>query len=79
MAGFALVATLEPCWRALHDAGARGPWHYPAASTLTVTAMAKKSDKRQASALDEVRRHVRVFVDLGRVAGESNDQNRFLD
>jgi RNA polymerase sigma factor (sigma-70 family) len=46
---------------------------------LTVTAMAKKSDKRQASALDEVRRHVRVFVDLGRVAGESNDQNHFLD
>ena len=41
--------------------------------------MAKKSEKQQASALDEVRRHVRVFVDLGRVAGESNDQNRFLD
>ena len=41
--------------------------------------MAKKSEKHQASALDEVRRHVRVFVDLGRVAGESNDQNRFLD
>jgi len=79
MAGFALVATLEPCWRAQHDAGARCPWHNPAACTLTVTAMAKKSDKQQASALDEVRRHVRVFVDLGRVAGESNDQNRFLD
>ena len=34
--------------------------------------MAKKSEKHQASALDEVSRHVRVFVDLGRVAGESN-------
>jgi two-component sensor histidine kinase len=46
---------------------------------VTRTAMAKKSDKQQASPLDEVRRHVRVFVDLGRIAGESNDQNRFLD
>jgi transcriptional regulator with GAF, ATPase, and Fis domain len=41
--------------------------------------MAKKSEKQQTSALDEVRRHVRVFIDLSRVAGESNDQNRFLD
>jgi hypothetical protein len=32
--------------------------------------MAKKSEKRQASALDQVRRHVRVFVDMGRAAGE---------
>jgi hypothetical protein len=30
--------------------------------------MAKKAHKQQASALDEVRRHVRIFVDLGRVA-----------
>jgi hypothetical protein len=41
--------------------------------------MAKKSEKQQASALDQVRRHVRVFVDMGRAAGESSDQNRFLD
>ena len=41
--------------------------------------MAKKSDKQQTSALDEVRRRVRVFIDLSRVAGESNEQNRFLD
>jgi len=41
--------------------------------------MAQKSEKQQTSALDEVRRHVRVFIDLSRVAGESNDQNRFLD
>ena len=41
--------------------------------------MAKKSEKQQTSALDEVRRHIRVFIDLSRVAGESNDQNRFLD
>jgi len=41
--------------------------------------MAKKSDKQQASALDEIRRYVRVFVDLGRLAGESTDQDRFLD
>ena len=41
--------------------------------------MAKKSDKQQASTLDEIRRHVRVFVDLGRLAGESTDQDRFLD
>jgi two-component sensor histidine kinase len=41
--------------------------------------MAKKPQPQQASMLDEVRRHVRVFIDLGRVAGESSDQNRFLD
>ena len=39
--------------------------------------MAKKSEKEQTSALDEVRRHVRVFIDLSRVAGESNDQTAF--
>ena len=43
------------------------------------SAMAKKSDKQQTSALDEIRRYVRVFVDLGRLAGESTDQDRFLD
>jgi GAF domain-containing protein len=41
--------------------------------------MAKNSDRQQASTLDEVRRHIRVFADLGRVAGETNDENRFLD
>jgi two-component sensor histidine kinase len=41
--------------------------------------MANKSEKQQTLALDEVRRHVRVFIDLSRIAGESNDQNRFLD
>jgi hypothetical protein len=41
--------------------------------------MAKKADKQQASALDEVRRHVRIFVDLGRVASESADEDGFLD
>jgi hypothetical protein len=41
--------------------------------------MAKKADKQQASALDEVRRHVRIFVDLGRVASESTDEDGFLD
>src|SRR6202047_5530692 len=41
--------------------------------------IAKKSEKQQAAALDELRRHVRVFVVMGRVAGESSDQNRFLD
>jgi hypothetical protein len=52
-----------------------GQWHNSAASTLTVPAMAKKADKQQASALDEVRRHVRIFVDLGRVASESTDED----
>jgi hypothetical protein len=56
-----------------------GQWHNSAASTLTVPAMAKKTDKQQASALDEVRRHVRIFVDLGRVASESTDEDGFLD
>jgi hypothetical protein len=56
-----------------------GQWHNSAASTLTVPAMAKKADKQQASALDEVRRHVRIFVDLGRVASESTDEVGFLD
>src|SRR3954469_23470068 len=41
--------------------------------------MAKKSEKQQTSALDEVRRRVRVFIDMSRIAGESNEQNRFLD
>ena len=41
--------------------------------------MAKKADKQQASALDEVRRHVRIFGDLGRVASESADEDGFLD
>ena len=49
------------------------------ASTLTVPAMAKKAHKQQASALDEVRRHVRIFIDLGRVASESADEDGFLD
>src|SRR5215211_453958 len=31
------------------------------------------------SELQQIRRHVRILVDLGRVAGESGDQNRFLD
>ena len=54
-------------------------WHNSAAYTLTVPAMAKKADKQQASALDEVRRHVRIFVDLRRVASESTDEDGFLD
>jgi glycine cleavage system H lipoate-binding protein len=41
--------------------------------------MAKKAHKQQASALDEVRRHVRIFIDLGRVASESADEDGFLD
>jgi histidine kinase len=58
-------------WRAVAQFGR--------ASTLIVPAMAKKADKQQASALDEVRRHVRIFVDLGRVASESTDEDGFLD
>ena len=56
-----------------------GQWHNSAASTLTVPAMAKKAHKQQGSALDEVRRHVRIFIDLGRVASESADEEGFLD
>jgi two-component sensor histidine kinase len=41
--------------------------------------MAKKTHKQQASALDEVRRHVRIFIDLARVASESGDEDGFLD
>jgi two-component sensor histidine kinase len=41
--------------------------------------MARKPETQQTSALDEVRRHVRVFIDLSRVAAESYEQNRFLD
>ena len=29
--------------------------------------------------LEKVRRHVRILVDLARAAGETDDQNRFLD
>jgi len=56
-----------------------GRWHNSAASTLTVPAMAKKAHKQQPSALDEVRRHVRIFIDLARVASESADEEGFLD
>jgi two-component sensor histidine kinase len=42
-------------------------------------AMAKKTHKQQASALDEVRRHVRIFIDLARVASETGDEDGFLD
>ena len=56
-----------------------GQWHNSATSTLTVPAMAKKAPKQQTSALDEVRRHVRIFIDLGRIAGESADEEGFLD
>ena len=41
--------------------------------------MAKKALKQQASALDDVRRHVRIFIDLGRIAGESAEEEGFLD
>jgi two-component system, sensor histidine kinase PdtaS len=41
--------------------------------------MAKKARKQQASALDEVRRHVRIFIELGRVASENADEDGFLD
>jgi hypothetical protein len=36
--------------------------------------MAKKAHKQQASALVEVRRHVRIFIDLARIASESADE-----
>ena len=41
--------------------------------------MAKKAHKQQTSALEEVRRHVRIFIDLGRIAGESAEEEGFLD
>ena len=41
--------------------------------------MILKAHKQQASALDEVRRHVRIFIDLGRVASENADEEGFLD
>ena len=56
-----------------------GPRHNSAASTLTIPTMAKKARKQQALALDEVRRHVRIFIDLARVASESADEEGFLD
>ena len=41
--------------------------------------MGKKTAKHQVSAVDEVRRHVRVFVDPGRITGECTDYEQFLD
>jgi two-component sensor histidine kinase len=38
--------------------------------------MAATPDQLQ---LDKVRRHVRILIDLGRIAGENSDLNRFLD
>jgi two-component system, sensor histidine kinase PdtaS len=34
---------------------------------------------REGSALDKLRRHVRILVDIGRLAGENADLTRFLD
>jgi two-component system, sensor histidine kinase PdtaS len=34
---------------------------------------------RSSGALDNVRRHMRILVDIGRLAGESSDLGRFLD
>jgi transcriptional regulator with GAF, ATPase, and Fis domain len=42
--------------------------------------MTKLSDQeREDSALDKVRRHVRILVDISRLAGETADLDRFLD
>jgi two-component system, sensor histidine kinase PdtaS len=42
--------------------------------------MTKLSDQeREDRALDKVRRHVRILVDIGRLAGETADLDRFLD
>ena len=35
--------------------------------------------KREGGALDKVRRHIRILVDIGRLAGENADLDRFLD
>jgi len=39
--------------------------------------MAKKSEKQQTSALDELRRHIRVFIDLSRIAGKATNRTAF--
>jgi two-component sensor histidine kinase len=35
--------------------------------------------EREGGALDKVRRHIRILVDIGRLAGENGDLDRFLD
>ena len=35
--------------------------------------------EREGGALDKVRRHIRILVDIGRLAGENADLDRFLD
>jgi hypothetical protein len=46
---------------------------------VNCTGHGEESRQTASSALDEVRRHVRIFVDLGRVASESTDEDGFLD
>jgi len=41
--------------------------------------MATFKDRGEASQLEKVRRHVRILVDIGRLAGENADLERFLD
>jgi two-component system, sensor histidine kinase PdtaS len=39
----------------------------------------RSSEMREVGVLDKLRRHVRILVDIGRLAGEKADLNRFLD
>jgi len=39
----------------------------------------RSSEVSECSVLDKLRRHVRILVDIGRLAGEKADLNRFLD
>jgi two-component sensor histidine kinase len=41
--------------------------------------VASEEHKRSGGALDDVRRHMRILVDIGRLAGESSDLSRFLN
>src|SRR4051794_30336037 len=39
----------------------------------------RSSNAGEDDVLDKLRRHVRILVDIGRLAGENVDPNRFLD
>jgi two-component sensor histidine kinase len=41
--------------------------------------MDERSSRSEGGVLEKIRRHVRILVDIGRLAGENSDFNRFLD
>jgi hypothetical protein len=51
-------------------------WHESASATLDIDGGTFRQERRSA---DKIRHHVRILVDIGRLAGKNADLDRFLD